>query len=413
MDVRAASQPINPHPQRGNPTFVPWLGYEDRFLLEQIDRAGLHLTAKSRLHEATNGQIALLTRSRGMGLALAPENWRNQLGPGAHHRPQSFAALGHSLRTAFDPNRDRFDRHALVGYSHATVDSQIDRRATLIATPGHVVDDEAVLGRSTDLQLAEAASNYFFEQRLDEPAPGDEHSLARVLYATIIVTPKDLTQAIIWKLIRSYAELRVDGYWVWVNGLDFTGPQARNAALLCLGLEAETDRPVMLSGARHLHMAFLAAGLAATSVGPAEATRFVYPPAAPPAPDEQGGRPRRLPVFHGKTLYSFGPRKQGKWAGLLREAFETYECDCGHHEPTRSPSNNAETKRHTTALNLRHAGELSVSADPQSWLDLKLAAAQEARRRLGLRQLEPGWRNVGSVPAEIAAAGSVLNALTA
>jgi hypothetical protein len=412
MDVRAPLSNDGPHPQRGRPSFVPWLGYEDQFLLEQLAEAGLPMTAKSRLQDLTNGQIALrVRRDHGMGLALAPETWRNQLPLGAHHRPANFEQLPYALRKPFDPNRDVFEPEVLKAYSESTIDSQLDCGATLIATAGHVVDEEQRLGRTTELRIAEAASSYFSEQRLQEPAPDDEHQVPRVLYATIIVSARQLTPKGIWGLIRDYGGLDVHGYWVVVNDLRPTAPQNSRVAQLCFGLEAATDRPVLLSGAHQLHITYLASGLAATSIGPGEKQTFVYPPPRPPVKNDKGDRPRRLPILHEESLYSFAYRREGEWADKIAEAFETYDCSCGHHDADRPPADNTETKRHTTALNLSDVTALRAAPDAKQWTAARLAGANAARAWLRLRPLDTGWGAVQLAAEETQRARDVRTAL--
>ncbi|MGH2383256.1 MAG: hypothetical protein ACRDG7_18835, partial [Candidatus Limnocylindria bacterium] len=205
--------------------------------------------------------------------------------------------------------------------------------------------------------------------------------------------------------------LKVDGYWVWINEMQFDALHVSRVAQLCFGLEDATDRPVLLSGADRLHLPFLASGLAATSIGPGENKKFAFPPPRPPAKDKKGSRPRRLPLFHDETLYSFAYRREGEWADRLAEAFEHYSCECGHHQPDRPPENNTETKRHTTSINLAHVGAVRDAADPEAWLTAKLASATGARAWLRLRPLESGWRAVQPVAETIRSAGDIRQVL--
>lgn len=362
-------------------------------MLEALADAGIRVTAKSRVQDVTNEQIALLARETyGMGFALAPEAWRNQLASSAHHRTESFNQLGYALERRFNPQRDSLTPTALREYARRGIDSQVDRRGTLLSTLGHVYPITNALARETEVRLVEEAARYFNSEGLREPSPDDPYQTPRALYATLIVKATELIDEHVADLIRRYSSLAVNGYWIWINGMSYSAPDARRVARLVFGLEQIAERPVLLSGLGPMHLAFLASGIAATSVGFGENERFNYPPTPPPKRDATDGRPRRLVIYHDEAMRNFTFRKSGAWAEILRRAFSEFPCDCGAHPPNLPPEDNSITKRHTMALMLRTVSE--IRAEPpvaEAWLENRLARARNMRNWLRLPRLDLGW----------------------
>ena len=390
------------HPRCGEPAIIPWLGFEDQRLLARLDEAGIKTTAKALVQDVTNPQVALFARETfGHGLALVPDNWRNQLPVGHRLRPASFESLPYSLAAAYTPDEDAFEGQALAKYAEETLEAEAERHATLLIAPAHVAGVPGTLGREVELRLLEAAVDYAEREGLREPAASDVNETPRVLFALILISAADLTTETVKRLVAQYGSLGVDGFIVHPVGQCESGVRAAAVASLAAGLEAVTRKPAVVQGAGDLYLAYLAAQFSVCT-GFAESRKLVFPPPAPPKKDKHGGRPRRLPVLHPEMLHSFAVRSTGSQAERLSRAFDEYRCDCGAHVADLPPQNNCETKNHTLEVALTEWGSLRKAADAERWLVRRCVRATNARRALGVaKPLPRGWHTV--VPAARAA----------
>jgi hypothetical protein len=365
----------HPHPRVGASQWIPRLGFADRGLIPLIAASGIRMTARSLAQEGVNPQLGFLAREPyELGLVLEPETWRNQVPP--PDRAPGFNALPYALReTALRPDHDRLAPDSIRNYAEAVVDEQAARGATLLLTPCHHVSEPDRSGRATDLELADAAAAYVQSEGLRAPAATDPHQVERELYAAIIVDVRALSEETSAFLLARYCALPVDGFWVRVSNLSHESSPAcaLEAATFLFALQAASNRPVVLAGGGHLHLGFLASGLAGASIGIAENERFSFP-----APAPRPG-PRSLVAYHPLLLRNYainGP--------LISAAFQTHGCGCGHHDPEVPPSGR-EVKRHTLTLRLSDAHFFTSGAidEREEHLRQRIEQARTAASWLG------------------------------
>jgi hypothetical protein len=246
-----------------------------------------------------------------------------------------------------------------------------------------VVPAESGYERERELALAHAAVDAWHQRQGWRPPPGRPDELPRELYATIAVRGAHLAEAAA-ELVVAYADLVVDGYWIVVVNGGSSARQLSGLTRLALGLQAEAERPVTVSGVTGPHAALLASGVAAACAGP-DGVR----PTFPPVPGEHG-----VSLYHSAIL---GPVPEGE-AAVRNRLFALQPCTCGHHIPHRPPTSVHDTVAHNLVCLEREAQDatfMTPAIDEQRLL-ARVGRADRLRRSLGLSDLPQGWQAVAA-----------------
>lgn len=344
------------------------------------------------------GGLVERARRAGLGLALAPQAWRNQLPP--QRRGSAFAPLPYAQPAVLEVEAGGLADGDARDYADAVLDAQLAAGATLATTPAHVFEREHGAGRDNDLLLASATVAAWRERQGWRPPPQRPGDPPRVLYAALAVRARHLPEAVP-QLVARYATLPVDGFWLVLLDDDESRTSARVAegvtALAC-GLQAG-GRPVVAAGAGAWHAALLASGVAATCAG-ADGAQPTFPPDA--AAD--GVTAIGVPVFHPAILGSAPVGAAGEEA---REwLFAAHPCRCGEHLAYEPPRARGETLRHNLAClaaEARDATRLAPVLD-EARLAARVERANATRARLALPPLPPAWTAVAATARALRAA---------
>jgi hypothetical protein len=395
-----SDQPLNAprHPTIGRRCFVAWAGYHSGARLPDVDRRVIGAVAAPLPHALRNQTLISAALEAGMGVVLPGQTWRNQLPDGHEKRAGAFKKLRAYRQRSLDIDR-RLSGSFAERYAEDDTDDQLAAGATIVTTPGHVLEQEAGDGRQNDLLLARLAAGHFADRGGWAPAPG--RSGRREVYATIVVSGSNAANAsVIDWLVRAYAPLEgIDGYWIIGVNVNNSGRQVRGFFRLAHELERVTGRPSVTFGVGDPHLALLASGLAATCAG-LHGMRFRFPPIELPRSEdpEEDAPGLGVHTYHSAVLGNVGVL--GSEGDGVREAlFSNRPCSCGFHPADAPPLSWTQKVRHNLAALQSDIAEVALGESRAAEARL-LARAEQARRErrfYGLTRLHAGF---GSVPDE-------------
>ncbi|MDO8187312.1 hypothetical protein Q5424_12825 [Conexibacter sp. JD483] len=438
--------PAPRHPCTERRSLVLWSAAGLDAALLPRDVAG---TLALPLHSSVREGAIDVTRRAEMGIALAPQAWRNQLPP--ERRGAAFAALPYAQPEALELEAGALSAGAAADYADAVLDAQLAAGATLATTPAHVFEREGGIGRANDLLLASATIAAWHERQGWRPPPQRPDDPPRELYATIAVRARHLPEAVP-ELLARYSALPVDGFWLVLLDDDATRTSPRVAeaiTTLALGLQAAPapggfsgaasagiggagggfgaaasagggfgaaasagggfgaaagagGRPVVVAGAGAWHAALLASGVAATCAG-ADGAQPTFPPDAAGSDGVVG---IGVPVFHPAIL---GSAPHGAAGEEAREwLFAAHPCRCGEHLAYEPPRGRRATLRHNLAClaaEARDATRLAPLLD-ETRLAARVERANATRARLALPPLPPAWSAVAATARDLRTAAA-------
>jgi hypothetical protein len=369
------------HPEIGVPSFIARLGHQQQRLLPLLLKHGVRMTASPLYYLASNPQLALIgSPEHRMGLALDPCVHLRQLP--YNDRAKSFRAQAWGgAESAFDPESDEINAKELADLAIEPLEAQRRRGGTLMLTSAHMVGGVGTRGLELNLKLAEIAAAHFQGQGLSEPPEAALNEIRRELYATIAVRIEVLRSAEARAaLCEAYGGLKVQGYWVKIEGFSEAARlQDISAAGAFVAELRELGRPIVSDQPGLLHLGLLADDFA-VALGIAEGERFSFPKnwATETMGRENNGRTRN--VYHPKYLRSFRPG----CLGIMR-AFAHSPCECSLHERALPPDQKT-TPAHTAVVRCQQASEAAAGdrADRREWLDGVSAMAAYAGRDAGV-----------------------------
>jgi hypothetical protein len=394
------------HPSLDRRSLIWSLGYRSGVPLRSLDRRVIGTVAQALPLAALDQRPIAQALADGFGVALPTESWRNQLPVDHPKRAGRFSQLKvHRSRQVYDPDRQPWRGSEAARYAADDQADQVEAGATLITTPGHVLELECAAGRQSEYQLATLAVEEFVAAQRSRPAPG--RSGRRELYATIVVQGKHAAvPGFIDHLIRLYANLEgVSGYWIVAANSNRSAKQLRGYYRLGATLQDVTARCAALSRVGDGHLAALTEGLAATCVGLHTMT-FEFPPHIFDEADEpksDDGGEEEDGEEKGIGIYTYFPPILGNAGRLGPEGdalrlrlFGAYPCECGHHKAYLPPVGKGEIARHNAWAVAGDALELagvSVSAGERKLVS-RVDAARRHRSRFKMSPLGAGFAGI-------------------
>ncbi len=382
------------HPEIGRRSLIAWPGYRSGLVLASFDRRVVGAIAKPLAHAVLDQSLVSEALKAGMGVVLPAQAWRNQLPVDHPKRGGAFARLkvhrpGVQLVADGDPLRAAFAER----YAADHLAAEIEGGATILTTPGHVLETEGRAGRKNDLLLARLAATEFADRRAWAAAAGEIGR--RELYATIIVQGRHAAvPGVIDWLVAAYAELDgVTGYWIIAANTSQSGRQLAGYARLALRLQRLTGRPAAVSCVGDGHLAMLASGVAATCAG-LHGMSFRHPPAElPERDDEETGL--GVHTYHPAVLGNAGPL--GATGEAIRRAlFLNRPCPCGHHPEAEPPVGTKQIVAHNCWAVGTDAREFALPDVAAAEIRLATRAGQAARERaiLKMSKLRTGFDTI-------------------
>jgi hypothetical protein len=390
--------PVAPrHPQVGRRSLIAWPGYRSGLSVASFDRRVVGAIAKPLSHAVLDPSLVADALKAGMGVVLPAQAWRNQLPPSHPKRSGAFARLK-VHRPGMQLAPDNVLRAAFAErYAADHLGAELEGGATILTTPGHVLEIEGRNGRQNDLLLARLAAGEFADRRAWSPAPGQTGR--RELYATIIVQGRHAAvPAVIDWLVSAYADLEgVSGYWIIAVNTTQSGRQLGGYARLALRLQQLTDRPAAVSCVGDGHLAMLASGVAATCAG-LHGLSFRHPPAELPEHDDEEETGLGVHIYHRAVLGNAGPLG-GKGQAVRLALFLNRPCICGHHPAAEPPVGKMQIVAHNS---------WAVSADALEFALPEVAAAeirlatrvQVAKRERAILKMSALRAGFAAVPRE-------------
>lgn len=393
--------PAPRHPRINRRSLIWSPGYHSGLSVKALDRRVVGAIAHPLPLAVLDPKLISDSLSAGLGVILPTEGWRNQL-PAEH--PKRAGAFAHSRihrpGLVYDPDRQPLGGARAEAYVVDDQAAQVEAQATLVLTPGHVLEFECADGRRGELLLARLAVEEFEAAQRAQPAPG--RSERRELYATIVV--QGAHAAVPWiveRLAQMYAELEgVGGYWVVGANVNRSARQRSGLVRLALMLQHLSGRPAVPSRLGDEHLAALASGAAATCAG-LHAMTFKFPPdvIGDRGDAEETGDETETGVgvftYCRAVLGNAGPL--GAQGDALRaKLFAAYSCGCGSHDPRTPPRGKAQIVWHNAWSIAQDANLLAVAdvSDAEERLGVRAAAAKRRRRNLKMSALRPGFRAI-------------------
>jgi hypothetical protein len=392
---RSDANPAPPYPSLGQPTLIPFYGYHAPLDVEAIDRRVVGAIAKPLVHAAVDRETVERAREAGLGVALPGEAWRNQLEPGHQKRAGAFEDLSYALAERLRIDAWLSERF-IADYAALHLDAQIQRGATILCTPGHVLPREGGRGRENEVALVEATIAEYTDRRARHSRGAETH---RPLFATIIVRGEHVLDAVP-RIVRAYAPLAVDGFWVVVANCNQSLRQLKAVSALCDALESRTGRPTLLSGVGPMHLAFLGHDVVSATCTGHHGGSLVFPPAEWP---RREGEDQGLGI-HVQHRAILGAVQLGSgYDDERRMLFERFPCPCGHHPASRPPRGNHEILGHNAWTLMADAASVCTREpeDRRDYIEMRKTRARAVRGEFGLGALRAGWRG----PAEFAREG--------
>lgn len=334
----------------------------------------------------------------GIGVALDPECWRNQYRSDHPLRGDAFRGGGFDVRDMFGRPRLDIDQplthRQIEEYAAANLDGQLRFDPTIFQCPGHV--PSSLLALENDFALAEATLDLVRHRALREPREDDQHERRRSVFATVCVRSGQLNPGLIREIVKRYAALQVDGFWVWVFDFQPSGIRAEMAVQLTLALQQNSGRPAAPGGLMTLWQAALARGAAAALTGQDRGSLLFTPEQLPPSSepkDDEKKDGRQIPTYHGAILSYFGFDARGERA--RGRTFHRNHCGCGFHLEGVPPRGRTEVTGHNQWWRLFEARRacLGSAAEASQYLQGRFPGVRAERLAAGIKSdLKPGWR---------------------
>lgn len=388
------------HPSIDRQSFVAAPGYRGAERIGGLDRTIVGSIAKPLAQVELDREVVQRATKAQLGVALLGQAWLNQLPDGHPGRSRGFLALPYAYQPGeLNPNTRWIEGRART-YAESFVDVQITKGGTLITTPSHVLEQDGPGGgRENELQLARLAASEFRARTASLP-PLDGTG-RRDLFAMLAVKGRNVLSSAEW-LVGQYADLDVAGYWITVAGFTPSERQMCGLARLAFGLQDRTNRPVVVSGVGGVHLVFLAAGLAATSVGH-QALLLTYPPAPLPPLDKDTDKGLGTPVYHPRMLGSVRLGPKGEPA--RRRLFIRWPCACGHHPANEPPGTQTAIRAHNDYVAMAEARTFCTTdvAQAEARILERIDAADESRAKLGVKSRVTAWKAVIAVARDVRA----------
>jgi hypothetical protein len=383
------------HPTLDRRSVVLWPGDKGRRLVELADPQVVGTIAVALPLASRNTSLINLARARlGYGLAFEGEAWRNQLEPNHRHRGKHFQALGyHQPGKVLKPDASPFGEQLLDTIAAPYINEQIRAGGTLLTTPGHYSDHPIGAARGNDLALAARCAEIFAARALSEPAPNDKWRIRRALYATIVVRPDRLDRRAIGRMVDGYAEVVIDGYWIWAVNYTGTATGYRLLRELALLLQERTGRPSVVGGLGWLWQGAVRNGIAAACFGRHRGSLMLpAPDDSPTEEQDEDDRGWGTAVYLGEVLGAFRIGEPGD--AQRRQAFLRFGCPCGHHPARIPPQTQVEQIGHNLWWLMQEARLATAAGTARATTDLeqRRVAAAHWRSRLGMGPLKGGWR---------------------
>jgi hypothetical protein len=380
-------------PTLDRPSLILHSSYHGPLDVRAIDRRAVGGIAKLLAHAGPDRATIARARAAGLAVALPGEAWRNQLPPDHQKRGLTFQRLAYALPGRLDIEAV-FGPGFLRGYAAAYLDEQIERGATILQTPGHVLPREGGQARENDVALARATVEEYAGRRARLAA---EDGRPRPLLATIVVRGEHLTDRGVASVVAAYSGLDgVHGFWVVVANYGESKWQAMGLAALSDALERRTGLPVVLSGVSGHHLAFLASGVvSATCMGHHGATLRFPPTDWPRSTDTEEEQGIGVQVHHRAILGAVQlGEKYDDARGIL---FGQWPCSCGLHAARVPPRTHGEILGHNAWTLMANVASLCVREPEEraEYLEMRLDKAATIRSELGLGRLRAGWRGPG------------------
>ncbi len=320
--------------------------------------------------------VAERARAAGLGLALAPQAWRNQLDP--DRRGAAFALLPYAQPDALELEAGALGDDAARDYADAVLDAQLAAGATLATTPAHVFEREHGAGRDNDLLLASATVAAWRERQGWRPPP--QRPATRRASCTPRArrprpSPARGGSAAGRALPRSRPSTASGSSCSTTTTARTSARVAEGVTALALGLQAG-GRPVVVAGAGAWHAALLASGVAATCAG-ADGAQPTFPPDAAAADGVTG---IGVQVFHQAILGS---------APLGAAPARRRASGCSPPIPAAAASTSPTSRRAAAA---RRCATTSPASRPRR-------ATRRAWRRCSTRRASPPVSSARTPPA--------------
>lgn len=365
--------------QQGEGTFIPRLGRTSPRVEDLLRARHVPLTAHRLLGFQDDPQLDLIGHDR--AIVLDPACQFNQVAP--ERRPSGFDALDFAWRgRPYDPERS-LTRAVARTYVESVLLAEAERGATILLPPAHHARGPGSIGRRNEITLQRVAADVFREESLRRPSgPGGPE---RQLFANIVVHLRSLCDPMSGFMLTEYRHLDADGYWVSVADLsEHSAPDDVAAAAEWLfQLQAVSRKPVVLVGAKNLHLAFLVSGLAGACLGLGRHEQVPWPR----GPSRGARRPER--VFHPRTLSNVAANAgESERRSVAARAFEQFPCGCGQHHPAEVPSGE-EKVGHTLLCRDAQArrGTQGSIAEREGKFREKLSRSFSAAARVGAGEL--------------------------
>lgn len=341
---------------------------------------------------------------RGMGIAYRGQAWINQLPEGHHARTKAFQALGYAAQDGPIDNGSRWSEDFVRELAGRYVDAQIGSGGTLISSPAHYVAKGAAYARENELRLVEASISEFGERQGSRPAIGQVHG--RTLFAAMVVKSAHLASAA-EDLIPLYKDFEVDGFWIDVEGFDDASVRhLRGLSRLAFGLQQASGLPVVVAVVGAAHFAFLASGLAGTSIGHHAQGIKYPPPALPVAEPSRKNDGLGIHTFH-RAVYAnlqLGPKGRQQ----ARSLFKRVPCHCGFHAPSVPPTEQKQIKGHNLISILSEVDRVGLREPAvvrEERLARRIERAAKTRKLVGINKDLRPWLVVSEVARQIRDSG--------
>jgi hypothetical protein len=377
---------------------IAWPGYRSGLAVGSFDRRVVGAIAKPLAHAQLDPSFVVAALTARMGVVLPAQAWRNQLPRDHPKRAGAFARLKlHRPGVQLAPDEAPFGAAFAERYAADHLAAELEGGATILTTPGHVLEIEGREGRQNDLLLARLAVTEFADRRAWSPAPGQIGR--RELYATLIVQGHHAAvPAVIDWLVSAYAELEgVMGYWIIAVNASQSGRQLAGYARLALRLQRLTERPAAVSCVGDGHLAMLASGVAATCAG-LHGMSFRFPPAKLPEDDDEEETGLGVHTYHRAVMGNAGPLG-ARGEAIRRALFLNRPCPCGQHPAAETPLGKKQIVAHNSWAVSTDALEFALPEIGAAEMRLATRTRQAKRERaiLKMSALRTGF---AAVPRE-------------
>jgi hypothetical protein len=361
--------PRSPFPNGGDRRLIPRLGRNDKPLLDDFEGFATPLICQSVSDAKANPGLAVRAVDLRLARVLDPECDNNQLRCRA--RSSKFQKLEYSLRGRWTGARPRLGK--LIRYIERTLEEERASGTHAFIAPNHVAGGAWTESRQTELLIQSLAHDYFSDEGLQEPSPGDPLQRRRAFFIGATFAIKTLIDPHERRrLIAVYRSLLGDAFWVRIDGLSdrATPEEVEAASEFLIGLHVASGRPVVIVGPGNLGLPYLASGLS-TCLGFGSHEYY----SAPEEKDPTGSKGFNWVAVHRPLLRNVSPRHPNDFA---HAAFAAFPCTCGYHPANQPPANGTPRRQHS--VHCRVADWFSLGSVPVSQAEV------EMERRIALAE---------------------------